>query len=85
MIGRLSLFLFEFISILAFVGVVSTCVRKIKKGRHAEALEACGQRPIRHALPLMHSSRSPAHMLRVPQHDVPSPLLELSPTNLMLA
>jgi hypothetical protein len=44
-------------------------VRKIKKGCHADALEACALVIANYALAVMHSVKAFAHMLRVPQHD----------------
>jgi hypothetical protein len=53
----------------ALVGVITISVRKIKKGCHAEALEACALGIANYALAFMHGGKAFARMLRVPQHD----------------
>jgi hypothetical protein len=57
------------VHILPFVGDNTIAVRKIKKGCHAEALEACALGIANYALALMHGVKAFARMLRVPQHD----------------
>jgi hypothetical protein len=55
--------------IFALVGVVTIGVRKIKKGCHAEALEACALGIADYALAVMHGVKAFAHMVREPHHD----------------
>jgi len=53
----------------ALFGVITIGVRKIKKGCHAEAPEACALGIANYALTLMHGVKAFAHMVRVPHHD----------------